>query len=62
VFAGSAGSGGLPGPAADFRLDRIMCGFQVERAEVHCGTAWKKISDHAALSAHLLRSAAADGC
>jgi endonuclease/exonuclease/phosphatase family metal-dependent hydrolase len=36
------------------RLDRIYVrGFSVKRAEVHFGAPWSKISDHAALSAHL---------
>jgi endonuclease/exonuclease/phosphatase family metal-dependent hydrolase len=40
-----------------FRLDRIYVrGFRVERAEVHHGHPWSAISDHAALSAHLLRN------
>ena len=37
-----------------FRLDRIYVrGFNVERAAVHHGHPWSKISDHAMLSAHL---------
>ena len=37
------------------RLDRIYArGFTIERTEVHCGMPWSRISDHAALSAHLL--------
>jgi endonuclease/exonuclease/phosphatase family metal-dependent hydrolase len=36
------------------RLDRIYTrGFSIERAEVHLGEPWARISDHAALSAHL---------
>lgn len=36
------------------RLDRIYVrGFQVERADVHCGLPWSRISDHAALTAEL---------
>lgn len=39
-----------------FRLDRIYVrGFAVQRTEVHHGQPWSKISDHAALSAHLAR-------
>ena len=37
------------------QLDRIYVrGFKVEHAEVHAGPCWASISDHAALSAHLL--------
>ena len=37
-----------------FRLDRIYVrGFAIERSEVHFGAPWSKISDHAALSAHI---------
>jgi endonuclease/exonuclease/phosphatase family metal-dependent hydrolase len=40
-----------------FRLDRIYVrGFQVEKAQVHQGRAWSKISDHAVLSARVIRS------
>ena len=36
------------------RLDRIYVrGFQVGRTEAHRGRAWARLSDHAALSAHL---------
>jgi endonuclease/exonuclease/phosphatase family metal-dependent hydrolase len=36
------------------RLDRIYVrGFRVRRAEVHHGLPWSRLSDHAALSAHL---------
>jgi endonuclease/exonuclease/phosphatase family metal-dependent hydrolase len=36
------------------RLDRIYArGFEVGHAEVHHGKPWSKLSDHAALSAHL---------
>ncbi len=36
------------------RLDRIYVrGFQVSHTEVHHGRPWSRISDHAALSAHL---------
>jgi len=37
------------------RLDRIYVrGFSVERAEIWSGAPWSRISDHAALSAHLV--------
>jgi endonuclease/exonuclease/phosphatase family metal-dependent hydrolase len=37
------------------RLDRIYVrGFSVQRAEIFSGAPWSRISDHAALSAHLL--------
>jgi endonuclease/exonuclease/phosphatase family metal-dependent hydrolase len=40
-----------------FRLDRIyMRGFQVEKAQVHQGRPWSKISDHALLSARMIRT------
>jgi endonuclease/exonuclease/phosphatase family metal-dependent hydrolase len=36
------------------RLDRIYVrGFEVHRSEVHRGPSWSRLSDHAALSAHL---------
>ncbi len=39
-----------------FRLDRIYVrGFNVHQVEVHGGTAFSRVSDHAALSAHLTR-------
>ncbi|MGH8752053.1 MAG: endonuclease/exonuclease/phosphatase family protein [Burkholderiales bacterium] len=39
-----------------FRLDRIYVrGFRIERAHVHRGRPWSKISDHAALSATMMR-------
>jgi endonuclease/exonuclease/phosphatase family metal-dependent hydrolase len=39
-----------------FRLDRIYVrGFRVEHAHVHHGRPWSKISDHAALSATMMR-------
>lgn len=39
-----------------FRLDRIYVrGFKVSHAEVHTGDLWQRLSDHAALSATLLR-------
>jgi len=37
-----------------FRLDRIYArGFAVSATQVHFGRPWSRISDHAALSAHL---------
>ena len=53
--------GGVESPGRSFpskrpllRLDRIYVrGFSVERAEMHAGAPWSRISDHAALSAHL---------
>jgi len=37
-----------------FRLDRIYTrGFAVQTTQVHFGQPWSRISDHAALSAHL---------
>jgi endonuclease/exonuclease/phosphatase family metal-dependent hydrolase len=39
-----------------FRLDRIYTrGFRVEATQIHSGRPWSRISDHAALSAHLQR-------
>src|SRR5712692_4985048 len=36
------------------RLDRIyMRGFRVDHTEIHRGPSWSRLSDHAALSAHL---------
>jgi hypothetical protein len=62
AFGGAFGS--LDSPGRSFpskrpllRLDRIYVrGFTVERAEMHFGAPWSKISDHAALSAHLKRA------
>jgi len=59
VFGGQGGDSGAPGrsfPAKRpvLRLDRIYVrGFSVKQAKVHSGKPWSKISDHAALSAHL---------
>ncbi len=61
VFCGASGRPAKSFPAGLplFRLDRIYVrGFSVERAEVHFGAPWSQISDHAALSAHLLRNGA----
>ena len=58
VFSDQGGSPVRSFPAAMpmFRLDRIYVrGFAVKRTEVHFGQPWSKISDHAALSAHLTR-------
>lgn len=39
-----------------FQLDRIYVrGFQIKTAQVHHGRPWSKISDHAALSATMIR-------
>jgi endonuclease/exonuclease/phosphatase family metal-dependent hydrolase len=59
AFGGVHGSPASPGRSYPaklpvLRLDRIYVrGFSVKRAEVHFGAPWSKISDHAALSAHL---------
>jgi endonuclease/exonuclease/phosphatase family metal-dependent hydrolase len=58
VFCGASGRPARSFPAGLplFRLDRIYVrGFSVERAEVHYGLPWSRISDHAALSALLRR-------
>ena len=60
VFGGVAGRPvkSFPAGLPMFRLDRIYVrGFAVERAEVHFSAPWSKISDHAALSAQLVRDA-----
>jgi len=63
VFSGIAGLGGrpvrsFPAGLPLFRLDRIYVrGFHVHRSEVHFGAPWSKISDHAVLSAYLMRNA-----
>lgn len=50
----------FPSALPVLRLDRIYTrGFAVQGAEVHFGGPWSRISDHAALSAHLLPLAAA---
>lgn len=59
VFGGAWGD--LESPGRSFpskhpvlRLDRIYVrGFSVEDAEIYSGAPWSRISDHAALSAHL---------
>ena len=44
----------FPSALPMLRLDRIYVrGFHVRHAEVHGGPPWSRISDHAALSAHL---------
>jgi endonuclease/exonuclease/phosphatase family metal-dependent hydrolase len=59
AFGGVGGDGGSPGRSYPsklpvLRLDRIYVrGFSVKHAEMHFGAPWSKISDHAALSAHL---------
>jgi endonuclease/exonuclease/phosphatase family metal-dependent hydrolase len=63
ALGGSGGGLGSPGRSYPaklpvLRLDRIYVrGFSVKHAEVHFGDPWSKISDHAALSAHLQRDA-----
>jgi len=60
VFCGSSGRPvrSFPAGLPLFRLDRIYVrGFHIERAEVHFGAPWSAISDHAALSAHLVPDA-----
>jgi len=55
---GSPASPGRSYPAKRpvLRLDRIYVrGFTIVHAEMHSGAPWSKISDHAALSAHLRR-------
>jgi endonuclease/exonuclease/phosphatase family metal-dependent hydrolase len=57
VFAGVVGQPpkSFPSTLPVLRLDRIYVrGFSIERSEVHFGAPWSQISDHAALSAHLL--------
>ena len=63
VFAGVIGrpSRSYPSTLPMLRLDRIYTrGFSIERAEVHLGEPWARISDHAALSAHLMPLTPAD--
>ena len=53
--AGNRPARSFPSTLPVFRLDRIYVrGFQVERAAVHYGLPWSRISDHAAISATLL--------
>jgi endonuclease/exonuclease/phosphatase family metal-dependent hydrolase len=60
VFGGAWGDPDSPGRSFPsrrpvLRLDRIYVrGFSVQQAEIHSGSPWSKISDHAALSAHLV--------
>ncbi|MFT3849056.1 MAG: endonuclease/exonuclease/phosphatase family protein [Propionivibrio sp.] len=60
VFGGAGGDAYPPGRSFPaklplLRLDRIYVrGLSVAGALVHSGSPWSKISDHAALSAHLL--------
>ena len=60
VFGGAGGDAFPPGRSYPaklpmLRLDRIYVrGLSVSSAFVHSGSPWSKISDHAALSAHLL--------
>ena len=56
VFCGATGqpARSFPSKLPVFRLDRIYArGFGIEQAVVHFGPPWSRISDHAALSAHL---------
>ena len=56
AFAGSDDrpSRSFPSAMPLLRLDRIyLRGFRVDDATVHTGTAWSRISDHAAISAKL---------
>ena len=56
VFGGAAGSPpkSFPSTLPLLRLDRIYVrGFAIKAAEVHFGSPWSHISDHAALSARL---------
>lgn len=58
VFSNAKGIPVRSFPAAMplFRLDRIYVrGFRIEHTQVHHGQPWSKISDHAALSAQLMR-------
>ena len=44
----------FPSTLPVLRLDRIYVrGFAIDKAEVHYGPPWSRISDHAALTAHL---------
>ncbi|MFA7270324.1 MAG: endonuclease/exonuclease/phosphatase family protein [Sterolibacterium sp.] len=57
VFGGCLGRPpkSFPSTMPLFRLDRIYVrGFSIDRTAVHCGEPWSRISDHAALSAHLV--------
>jgi endonuclease/exonuclease/phosphatase family metal-dependent hydrolase len=56
VFGGASGrpARSFPSTLPVLRLDRIYVrGFSIERSEVHFGPPWSRISDHAALSAHV---------
>ncbi|MER2540002.1 MAG: endonuclease/exonuclease/phosphatase family protein [Azonexus sp.] len=58
VFSNNRGVPVRSFPAAlpMFRLDRVYVrGFDVKTTEVHHGQPWSSISDHAALSAHLMQ-------
>ena len=57
VFGGANGrpARSYPAKLPVFRLDRIYVrGFSIERSNVHFGLPWSQISDHAALSAHIM--------
>jgi endonuclease/exonuclease/phosphatase family metal-dependent hydrolase len=52
----------FPSKLPMLRLDRIYVrGFSVQRAEIFFGAPWSRISDHAALAAHLLLDKPEDG-
>ncbi len=55
AWGGTASPGrSFPSRRPVLRLDRIYVrGLLVEHAEIHSGGAWSRLSDHAALSAHL---------
>jgi endonuclease/exonuclease/phosphatase family metal-dependent hydrolase len=56
VFCGATGrpARSFPSTLPVFRLDRIYVrGFRISHCEVHFGPPWSRISDHAALSAHI---------
>jgi endonuclease/exonuclease/phosphatase family metal-dependent hydrolase len=57
VFAAGRGrpAKSFPSTLPVLRLDRIYVrGFDIDRAQVHYGLPWSRISDHAALSAHIV--------
>jgi len=56
-LTGGRAARSFPSALPLFRLDRIYVrGFAVENAQAHHGRAWSRISDHAALSARLIRT------
>ncbi|MGH8762249.1 MAG: endonuclease/exonuclease/phosphatase family protein [Nitrosospira sp.] len=55
-FTGGRAARSYPSSLPLFRLDRIYVrGFHVVKAQVHQGHPWSKISDHAVLSARMIR-------